>query len=285
MCPAVQSLTHINGFTGKERDAETGLDYFVNRYYSGAQGRFTSPDIAGPRLDDPQSLNRYAYTRNNPLRRVDPDGLYDRDVHMSLTWALGEAAGYGSAQAFGVAVADQGVDDNPATSAAYGGTERQRQANADWHFPSAQRLTDLATETAGALTETSLGQYMHVFQDSFSHAGFTNMTWGHASAGHDPDKTWLRPELANRMAEETYRNLVAAGGALGATGIVVPWSVVAGNVNQFNRANNQKDKDKALAAMRKAIAGYTRKEQERRKKESPLQTGVCSAEFSSCPAQ
>ena len=31
-------------FTGKERDSETGLDYFGARYYSGAQGRFTSPD-------------------------------------------------------------------------------------------------------------------------------------------------------------------------------------------------------------------------------------------------
>lgn len=31
-------------FTGKERDAETGLDYFGARYFSGAQGRFTSPD-------------------------------------------------------------------------------------------------------------------------------------------------------------------------------------------------------------------------------------------------
>jgi RHS repeat-associated protein len=33
-----------NQFTGKERDAETGLDYFLARYYSGAQGRFTSTD-------------------------------------------------------------------------------------------------------------------------------------------------------------------------------------------------------------------------------------------------
>lgn len=31
-------------FTGKERDQETGLDYFGARYVSGAQGRCTSPD-------------------------------------------------------------------------------------------------------------------------------------------------------------------------------------------------------------------------------------------------
>jgi RHS repeat-associated protein len=63
-------------FTGKERDAETGLDYFGARYMSAAQGRFTSPDV--PLADqwekDPQSWNLYSYVRNNPLRFVDPTG-------------------------------------------------------------------------------------------------------------------------------------------------------------------------------------------------------------------
>jgi RHS repeat-associated protein len=63
-------------FTGKERDAETGLDYFGARYMSSAQGRFTSPDPKQEPHDitDPQSWNKYAYTRNNPLRYTDPDG-------------------------------------------------------------------------------------------------------------------------------------------------------------------------------------------------------------------
>jgi RHS repeat-associated protein len=63
-------------FTSKERDSETGLDFFGARYFSGAQGRFTSPD--GPFNDqdpsDPQSWNLYGYVRNNPLRAVDPNG-------------------------------------------------------------------------------------------------------------------------------------------------------------------------------------------------------------------
>jgi len=61
-------------FTGKERDAETGLDYFGARYLSAAQGRFTSPDPLPGWRKDPQSWNMYAYGRNNPLRYVDPDG-------------------------------------------------------------------------------------------------------------------------------------------------------------------------------------------------------------------
>ena len=65
-------------FTGKERDNETALDYFNARYYSSAQGRFTSVDPGNYQamLDpsDPQSWNAYAYVNNNPLSRNDPDG-------------------------------------------------------------------------------------------------------------------------------------------------------------------------------------------------------------------
>ena len=81
-------------FTSKERDTETGLDYFEARYYASVQGRFTSPDefTGGPEelywfdgrvghnptfyaeLTEPQSLNKYTYCLNNPLRYTDPNG-------------------------------------------------------------------------------------------------------------------------------------------------------------------------------------------------------------------
>ncbi len=61
------TVTGAIQFTGKERDAETGLDYFGARYFSAAQGRVTSPDPIIGRPDDPQSWNMYAYARNNPL--------------------------------------------------------------------------------------------------------------------------------------------------------------------------------------------------------------------------
>ena len=63
--------------TSKERDIETGLDYFEARYYGSTQGRFTSTDplMASGRTNKPQSWNRYAYVLNNPLILIDPDGM------------------------------------------------------------------------------------------------------------------------------------------------------------------------------------------------------------------
>jgi RHS repeat-associated protein len=63
-------------FTGKERDRESGLDYFGARYYAGRTGRFTTvdPGHVGGNIFDPQSWNAYAYARNNPLKYVDPTG-------------------------------------------------------------------------------------------------------------------------------------------------------------------------------------------------------------------
>jgi len=70
-------------YTGKERDTESGLDYFGARYYASSMGRFMSPDWAAKampvpyaKLDNPQTLNLYAYVGNNPLSRRDPDGHY-----------------------------------------------------------------------------------------------------------------------------------------------------------------------------------------------------------------
>ena len=66
-------------FTGKERDNETKLDFFEARYFSSTQGRFTRPDpvLSSAQVTNPQSWNRYTYTLNNPLRFIDPSGMWN----------------------------------------------------------------------------------------------------------------------------------------------------------------------------------------------------------------
>ena len=65
-------------FTSKERDNETGLDYFNARYYASALGRFTSGDpifISDKRTYNPQLWNLYNFVGNNPLNATDPTGM------------------------------------------------------------------------------------------------------------------------------------------------------------------------------------------------------------------
>lgn len=61
-------------FTGQEYDAEYALYNYNARLYDPVMGRFITPDTIVPDWTDPQSLNRYAYCRNNPLKYVDPSG-------------------------------------------------------------------------------------------------------------------------------------------------------------------------------------------------------------------
>ncbi len=66
-------------YTGKEHDPYTGLDLFGARNFTNYSGRFLSPDPSGLTYADitnPQSLNLYSYALNNPLRNIDPTGLY-----------------------------------------------------------------------------------------------------------------------------------------------------------------------------------------------------------------
>lgn len=58
-------------FTGKERDAETGYDYFGARYYSSMLNYWTSPD---KKSDKYPHISSYAYCNWNPIKYVDPDG-------------------------------------------------------------------------------------------------------------------------------------------------------------------------------------------------------------------
>jgi RHS repeat-associated protein len=100
-----------------DRSGETGLDYFGARYFSSAQGRWTSPDwsptpqaVPYARLTDPQTLNLYSYVRNNPLNTVDRDGHFFREL---WNWANGNGWRKGEAVDSTVSYPEQPIT-NPA---------------------------------------------------------------------------------------------------------------------------------------------------------------------------
>jgi RHS repeat-associated protein len=84
-----QLTTNHYRFSGKERDSESGLDYFGARYNSSTLSRFLTPDkpFADQHIREPQSWNLYSYARNNPLKYIDTDG---RKVQVADQTALNQ---------------------------------------------------------------------------------------------------------------------------------------------------------------------------------------------------
>jgi RHS repeat-associated protein len=269
-------------FTLKERDTETGLDYFGIRYYSSFQGRFTASDLAGPDLMNPQTLNRYQYCLNNPMRYIDRQGLYEEDVHRDLTFALALAAGFNTHSAHAIASANQYVDDNPATTpmgmTPWGDNMKKREL---YHFTTENRRNELwsSFEASGSLQD--LGSFFHAQQDSFSHAGF-GARWGHASAGHAPDKTYNDPGKADNMAYDTFSRMTTAVTLLVKNGkesisyAALDYKSISPMVQAFNRANTAEEKKKIInqivtEVQRQHYEQDRAKEEQRKKKEESRQ--------------
>ena len=84
-------------FTSYERDGESGLDYAINRGYSPNLGRFQQADPyrASGYIVDPQSWNRYTYSRNNPIDFMDPLGLLIAAVSGGSLGSISVSAGDG----------------------------------------------------------------------------------------------------------------------------------------------------------------------------------------------
>ena len=93
LCSQSTTTPTEHHFTGKERDTESGNDYFGARYYASSMGRWLSPDwsakyepVPYAKLDNPQSLNLYGYVLNNPLSHADPDGHQCDTCQKVWTW-------------------------------------------------------------------------------------------------------------------------------------------------------------------------------------------------------
>ena len=147
-------------YTGKELDKEIGLHYYGQRYYEAGTGRFTQQDprifndIMGI-LANPQGLNAYAYTENNPVRYIDPNG--ETRTEAAGGYFVGLAAGLWSTMNFGSNLFWHPVETSRqiAQSAAAAGKE--------W-----QELTaDLVNNTNETLNEISNGSIIayNEFQD------------------------------------------------------------------------------------------------------------------------
>jgi RHS repeat-associated protein len=177
-------------------DAEEGLYYLSARTYDPLTRQFLSKDPA--KADGEESA--YQYCGGDPVGKVDPSGLWNRDVHYTRTLGWARTLGYPSVLAQAVAWADVGVDSRYHWSAL---TFRNRK----WHMSSAWGYTMRRTAIeSGSLTK--LGWALHTLQDYQTHRHATLNKLG-AIAGNHQD-LWLRAPASYRVAtvqisEETLR--------------------------------------------------------------------------------
>jgi RHS repeat-associated protein len=213
----VNSFDPLPKFSGKERDKESGLDYFGARYYDRAQYRFISADpliILQGAQATPQRWNLYVYCVNNPAIITDPSGKYGVDVHFGWTLRIAEMAGLSSSFGNTIATACALVDFRLDTTSFSPEMPMVTLANyfsgagKAWHFPSDDQLARAVDVALGTYDSTKLGEALHIIQDSFSHSGYerghlleTIKSW--IGLGKDPDDPKSNWDDAMDMAQLT----------------------------------------------------------------------------------
>lgn len=91
------STTNPYQYTGQQYDSLTGLYDLRARYYNPAMGRFLSQDTNAVNFNNPVELNRYVYTANSPLNRMDPTGYGSATTeYVGITGALIGALTFGA---------------------------------------------------------------------------------------------------------------------------------------------------------------------------------------------
>ncbi|PPA86076.1 hypothetical protein C4A75_05600 [Brevibacillus laterosporus] len=63
--------------------------YLRPRTYDPNDGSFITEDTYKGQVDNPLSLNRYTYVKNNPLRYIDPTGQWEQNI--GANWVINEA--------------------------------------------------------------------------------------------------------------------------------------------------------------------------------------------------
>jgi RHS repeat-associated protein len=140
----------IFGWTGREFDSETGLQYNRARYYDPATGRFISTDPSGIELSG--DYNLYHYAGNNPLNASDPTGLASR-VLGQVASAVASALSGVTASIFAGPAAGAGV----ATAAYQQGWGSQAYASASGVCNTASNWITPAGGTRSTVSQSACG--------------------------------------------------------------------------------------------------------------------------------
>ena len=167
---------------------------------------------------------------------------YEEPVHLTITAAAAEFAGFSPSDAFEIAKYDWGTDDDPTTdpmTRSLSAVERARglKARRDFHFVTDARLGELSASADracsgafGSVQQKAVGQYLHALEDSYSHRDY-DPELGHLTAGTSPDKPWNDPGGLREMFARKFNALLRLRGRC----ITVPNRAVTA-IERFERA-------------------------------------------------
>jgi RHS repeat-associated protein len=180
------SVENNEKFVGKEKDKETGLYYFGARYMDAKTGRFVSVDPKGITEKDllnPQRLNRYNYSLNNPYRYIDPDGRWPSEIKKVHQVSINRVLSSIPKHDRNILNAQQvKIDADQSSSGAYKHAMRAPEQTAEKARQAANEFVHNEIGTARELEKTGqhdealqhLGNAIHTMQDNVSpaHQGF-----------------------------------------------------------------------------------------------------------------
>jgi RHS repeat-associated protein len=221
----IEGQSTNRGFTGHEHLDSLDFIHMNARVYDPDIGRFLSPDPTVPYTHNPQSFNRFAYTQNNPLNRVDPDGFADFNGHEVLGIIGADAANNGNtnagqavnagAPAHAAQTANNTLDDNTGQT---NQTARQSYATPK-ESPMAQAILDAYKEglsffgTPGATAKTAGAAGMALGAGHASNIkGWAASAWGafKGKLGFGPKNTEEVAKAAAMHTKETVKAEAAA---------------------------------------------------------------------------
>jgi len=222
------TVTNNKMFVGKEKDSETGLHYFGARYMDSGAGRFVSPDPVGAvdsragKINDmilmnPQRMNAYAYSMNNPYKYLDTDGKWSEDIHNHIINMAFSSGNYRLSNDLkdvlkqASAYVDTFQDTKESylhsmSSSIYSPSEAEKFTS---YFVNAKvgEFKKLMAEGIAESAYFSLGEAMHALMDATSpaHEGFQKWElsdavahgWGERGAVFDSDMKYLQKSVAD----------------------------------------------------------------------------------------
>jgi len=216
------SLDNNYKFTGKEREVESGLDYFGARHYASTLGRFLQTDpvsAISPRaavVFNPQRWNAYGYAVNNPLIFTDVDGRFSAQVHTSITQTAATNMGYSQATVKVLVGANLNVDrltnfSNNKQHGISGFFSKTQEGLNKIHASinaSKNEAVDKAVKGDYKGAAKALGEGLHTAQDLAAHQGGTLAGHGRDESknDNDPNKT----SQAQNQSEQFLKSFEAA---------------------------------------------------------------------------